>query len=196
MSCVSQGDRHRGGFSLAAATGLPPALARENSAPLCRGGCDCQWRFREGRLDAGVNIVHCSRLEAATGDKAGLELHASIPLLGRVGPVGVLNLAAPGSERFDPQTLAFLTAVGRQLGTAFARAALLRAREVLGLLAEGLVNKAIAARLGVAEKTVKTHASSVLSKLGWRDRVQAALYARSRRLQPRVPACVTSGGAA
>lgn len=57
-----------------------------------------------------------------------------------------------------------------------------REREVLALLAEGLANKAIARRLDIAEKTVKTHVSSILAKLGVKDRVQAALYARSRRL--------------
>ena len=121
---VAQGSPHKGSFRAAAATGLPPALARNGNEPLCKGGCDCQWLFRHGELDTGVNIVHCSRLEAAAGDKAGLEIHASIPLLGQRGPVGILNLAAPGRERFDDDTLLFLTTVGRQLGVAFERSAL------------------------------------------------------------------------
>lgn len=57
-----------------------------------------------------------------------------------------------------------------------------RERTVLELLAEGLSNKAVAKRLNVGEKTVKTHVSSVLAKLGVKDRTQAALYAQSRRL--------------
>ena len=124
LTRVSQGDLHEGSFRAAATTGLPPALARDNNEPICKGTCDCQWLFRRGNLDRGVNIVHCSRLEAATGDKAGLEIHASIPLLGQRGPVGIMNLAAPGRERFDDDTLLFLTAVGRQLGVAFERSIL------------------------------------------------------------------------
>jgi two-component system, NarL family, response regulator LiaR len=52
-----------------------------------------------------------------------------------------------------------------------------REREVLVLIARGLPNKQIALELGIAEKTVKTHVSSILSKLGLTDRTQAALYA-------------------
>jgi DNA-binding NarL/FixJ family response regulator len=52
-----------------------------------------------------------------------------------------------------------------------------REREVLVLLADGRSNREIARALGVTEKTVKTHVSSVLAKLGVADRTQAAVLA-------------------
>jgi len=52
-----------------------------------------------------------------------------------------------------------------------------REKEILAYLARGYSNKEIAADCGIAEKTVKTHVSSLLSKLGVADRTQAALYA-------------------
>jgi DNA-binding NarL/FixJ family response regulator len=52
-----------------------------------------------------------------------------------------------------------------------------REREVLALLGRGLSNRQIAADLYVSEKTVKTHVSSILTKLRVADRTQAALFA-------------------
>ena len=52
-----------------------------------------------------------------------------------------------------------------------------RELDVLRLVAAGRANKEIARELGIGEKTVKTHVSSILAKLGLMSRTQAALHA-------------------
>jgi two-component system nitrate/nitrite response regulator NarL len=52
-----------------------------------------------------------------------------------------------------------------------------REREVLGLLAEGLANKAIAVRLGISEHTAKFHVNAILGKLGAESRAAAIVKA-------------------
>jgi DNA-binding NarL/FixJ family response regulator len=53
-----------------------------------------------------------------------------------------------------------------------------RELEILHLVAQGLSNRAIATRLSLAEGTVKNYISTILQKLGARDRTHAALRAR------------------
>ena len=57
-----------------------------------------------------------------------------------------------------------------------------RETDVLRLLAQGMANKEIARELGIGEKTVKTHVSSILAKLGLQSRTQAALHAMNAGL--------------
>jgi NarL family two-component system response regulator LiaR len=52
-----------------------------------------------------------------------------------------------------------------------------REMEVLRLMAQGLLNQEIAARLSISERTVRNHVSNILGKLHLANRVQAALYA-------------------
>jgi DNA-binding NarL/FixJ family response regulator len=59
-----------------------------------------------------------------------------------------------------------------------------RERDVLGCLAEGLGNQAIATRLVITETTAKSHVSRVLMKLGCSSRLQAAVVARDAGFAP------------
>jgi NarL family two-component system response regulator LiaR len=59
-----------------------------------------------------------------------------------------------------------------------------REREVLTLIAEGLNNREIAESLIISEKTVKTHVSNILGKLGVEDRTQAAIWALKHGIGP------------
>ncbi|MCV7027735.1 LuxR family transcriptional regulator [Mycobacterium sherrisii] len=63
-----------------------------------------------------------------------------------------------------------------------------RERTLLGLLSEGLTNRQIAARMFLAEKTVKNYVSRLLAKLGMERRTQAAVFASKLDQRPGRPA--------
>jgi DNA-binding NarL/FixJ family response regulator len=56
-------------------------------------------------------------------------------------------------------------------------------RRVLELVGEGLANKEIADQLGIAEKTVKNHVTSVLAKMGLQRRTQVVAWATAKKAQ-------------
>jgi DNA-binding NarL/FixJ family response regulator len=92
--------------------------------------------------------------------------------------VRAIRAAADGNVVLAPQAAGPLTAPAtQQADRGGARALTGRERQVLALLARARSNREIAREFGVSEKTVKTHVSSVLAKLGVSDRTQAALYA-------------------
>jgi DNA-binding NarL/FixJ family response regulator len=57
-----------------------------------------------------------------------------------------------------------------------------RERDVLRLVGEGLPNKVIGMRLGIAEKTVKSHLTRIFERIGVSDRTQAALWVQRNGL--------------
>ena len=82
-----------------------------------------------------------------------------------------------GHTLLGPEAAGLLVSGGRAAPVSGIDALTSREREVLALLADGRSNREIARLLRVSEKTVKTHVSSVLAKLGVADRTQAALVA-------------------
>ncbi|MFD5495469.1 response regulator [Streptomyces sp. NPDC001812] len=108
-------------------------------------------------------------------------------LLKRARPAEIVHavrLVAEGESLLFPASVRRLAAeYGDDGGNRAARDVLERARltereaEVLRLMARGLSNAEIAARLVVGTETVKTHVSAVLAKLGARDRTQAVIAA-------------------
>src|SRR5437899_3768802 len=86
-----------------------------------------------------------------------------------------IKAAAAGQVQLSPQAAARLM---REVRSPESPEALTeRETDVLRLLAEGKANKEIAQVLSIGEKTVKTHVSNILAKLGVQSRTAAALYA-------------------
>src|SRR5262249_54425801 len=114
--------------------------------------------------EAAVTALGAARFEA--GFQAGQRLHRT------AAPRLVLGAPAPGGEGAG--------AARGAAGTA-AAAGLLAKREadVARLVAEGLTNKQIGARLFISERTVDSHVRSILNKLGVNSRAQIAAWIAS-----------------
>jgi len=137
---------------------------------------------------AGARILVLTSFASADQVLPALRAGAAGYLLKDAAPAEVeaaIRAVHRGEGLLDPAVtatvLAEVASRPATTGTATADAAFdsltPREREVLGLLGRGMTNAAIARELFVAEKTVKTHVSSILAKLRLADRTQAALYA-------------------
>ena len=101
---------------------------------------------------------------------------------GAAAVLDAVRAAARGEVALAPRVAGVLMRAVAQPAPHPEQALSPREREVLQLLGHGLSNKQIAAQLGLAEKTARAHVSSILQKLGFAGRTQAALYAREKGL--------------
>jgi two-component system response regulator DevR len=97
--------------------------------------------------------------------------------------VDAVRRVAAGESLLDPKVTARVLERVRSGPKQDPRLAALtdQERRILDLIAEGLTNRQIGTRLGLAEKTVKNYVSSMLAKIGVRSRTQAALYVAGGR---------------
>jgi DNA-binding NarL/FixJ family response regulator len=85
-----------------------------------------------------------------------------------------------GGSPLDPKAARVLLSQRRQAPTTPKSPLTEREEEVLAMVGDGLPNKLIARRLGISERTVKAHLTSIFQRLGVSDRTQAALWAQRR----------------
>jgi len=131
----------------------------------------------------GVHVVVLTSFVDRQRILDALEAGASGYLLKDGDPAQVadaVRVAAAGESPLDPKAARVLLDVRREQQPAMAASDRLtaREREVLDLVGQGLANKQIARRLGIAERTVKAHLTSVFQAIGVTDRTQAALWAQ------------------
>ncbi|MFJ6194525.1 response regulator [Micromonospora sp. NPDC092111] len=159
-------------------------------------GVEATRRICAGSADGRPRVLVLTTFDTEADAFAALRAGASGFLLKNVPPeelLAAIRVVAEGDSVVAPSiTRRLLDRFADQLGPAPAadpRLAQLtdREREILLLVAQGLANAEIAARVHVAEATVKTHVGRILAKLQLRDRVQAVVLAYESGL-------VTPGG--
>lgn len=190
-------------------TGLIESTDDLEVVGVARDGSEAVDLVREHRPDVAVMDLQMPVLDgveatrAIVGEASGTEVlvltsfsdHARIDAAIEAGAVGYLlkdaepevlldgiRAVARGESPLDPRAARRVLS-RRSTGADQAAAALSpRETEVLRLVVEGLLNKQIAQRLGITERTVKAHLTSAYQRIGVADRTQAALWAQRHDL--------------
>jgi DNA-binding CsgD family transcriptional regulator len=134
--------------------------------------------LRERLRDASIQIVgEAPTLAAARAFDADAFLVAPN---GRDSTDSYSSDSTEGVDRVESIDSADSVASSDSIDSVYREPLTRREIEVLDLLAEGLPNKAIAARLGISDQTVKFHVSSICGKLGAANRTDAVRRAVRR----------------
>jgi two-component system, NarL family, nitrate/nitrite response regulator NarL len=151
------------------------------------GGITLLKQLRDQGSDTPVVVLTMS--EAAEDLAAALRLGVRGYLLKDMEPAEVIDAirrTARGELVVAPaisSKLATILQSGEEPGSAASLAKQLtgRERQILGFVAAGLSNKAIARKVGISSDTVKLHVRHILAKLGLSSRVEAAVFAVQNR---------------
>jgi DNA-binding NarL/FixJ family response regulator len=121
-------------------------------------------------------------LKDTSSDELVRAIHAAArgetPIQPEVASKLVAHVARPAAEVLAPPASAAASTEGAPPASDLTE----REREILRLVARGASNREVGETLFITEGTVKNHVSNILSKLGLRDRTQAAVYAHEHGL--------------
>lgn len=175
-----------GAEAVAMATQLAPDVVLMDLSMPVMDGVEATRALTTGAGDAAVLVLTTFAdrqhvIDAVDAGAVGYLLKDSGPDVLEEG----IRAAARGESPLDPKVAGALVQARRERRPDIALTT--REREVLMLVGEGMANKNIARRLGISEKTVKTHLTSVFSALGVGDRVQAALWVERHRAELEAP---------
>jgi DNA-binding NarL/FixJ family response regulator len=174
---ASAGDGHQ---ALAAVEATDPDVVVMDRAMPGLDGIEAARAIRDRHPSTAVVVLSDSPdtrgiLEALGAGAAGYLLKGA----GSAELLGAVRAAAAGDTPLYPRVAESLLELGPHRNGCDRLTP--REREVLALLAQGLRNRDIACRLGIAEKTVRGHLTAIFDHLGVSGRIQAALWAQPRR---------------
>jgi DNA-binding NarL/FixJ family response regulator len=158
----------------------PDVILMDLSMPVM-DGIEATRRIREA--DPGARVVVLTSLTDRPRILGALDAGAMGYLLKDAEPDELfrgIRAAAQGDAPIDPRAAREL--LSDRVAERPAGSLTERERAVLTLVGTGLPNKIIAMRLGISEKTVKAHLTSVFRSIGVTDRTQAALWAQRNGL--------------
>ena len=175
------GEASRGESGVAKAKELDPDLILLDLQMKGMGGIETLKAIRDAGLDCRVVILTVS--DNADDLVAAIRSGADGYLLKDMEPedlLAAIDQCLNGATVIGERLNGLLARAIREEATANQRdSATLtkREQEILGGLAQGLPNKLIARSLDITEATVKVHVKNLLKKLGFRSRVEAAVWA-------------------
>ncbi|SNS80627.1 regulatory protein, luxR family [Geodermatophilus pulveris] len=153
------------------------ALGRPGAGPLLESALERDTRMAATlhRAQSQVALAGYLRRTGAPGPRAGLLAEEARSVARELGLRRVLQVL-DGRPGLGAPRAAVARTPSRPAGLTA------RETEVLGLVGEGLLNRAISARLVISENTVANHVRSILAKTGAANRTQAALFAAAHGL--------------
>ena len=162
--------------TLARGDGIPDVVLMDMQMPKLDG---VETTARLKATWPGIDVIAVTSFIEEARIRAALEAGATGYLLKDADAsevVDAIRAAVAGEVRLDPAVAAAL-ALSLRTPASSAESLTPREREVITLVAEGRTNREIGKRLGVAERTARTHVSNILAKLGLASRTQAAMWA-------------------